>query len=49
MPRRPLRFRCCTKTGELAVDITESVFERPDAAIVRLTAPDTPAPFSALL
>jgi len=32
--------------GELAISITESVFEYLDAPIVRLTAPDTPVPFS---
>ena len=32
--------------GELAVTITESVFEYLDAPIVRVTAPDTPVPFS---
>jgi 2-oxoisovalerate dehydrogenase E1 component beta subunit len=32
--------------GELAVTITESVFEHLDAPIVRVTAPDTPVPYS---
>jgi 2-oxoisovalerate dehydrogenase E1 component beta subunit len=32
--------------GELAVTITESVFEHLDGPIVRVTAPDTPAPYS---
>jgi 2-oxoisovalerate dehydrogenase E1 component beta subunit len=32
--------------GELAVTITESVFEYLDGPIVRVTAPDTPAPYS---
>jgi 2-oxoisovalerate dehydrogenase E1 component beta subunit len=32
--------------GELAVTITESVFEYLDAPIVRVTAPDTPVPYS---
>ena len=32
--------------GELAVSITESVFEYLDGPIVRVTAPDTPVPFS---
>jgi len=32
--------------GELAVSITESVFEYLDAPIVRVTAPDTPVPYS---
>ncbi len=32
--------------GELAVSITERVFEYLDAPIVRVTAPDTPVPFS---
>jgi len=32
--------------GELAVSITESVFEYLDAPILRLTAPDTPVPYS---
>ena len=35
--------------GELAVSITESVFEYLDGPIVRVTAPDTPIPFSAPL
>jgi len=35
--------------GELAVSITESVFEYLDGPIVRVTAPDTPVPFSAPL
>jgi 2-oxoisovalerate dehydrogenase E1 component beta subunit len=32
--------------GELAASITESVFEYLDAPIVRVTAPDTPIPYS---
>jgi 2-oxoisovalerate dehydrogenase E1 component beta subunit len=32
--------------GELAVTITESVFEYLDGPIVRVTAPDTPTPYS---
>jgi 2-oxoisovalerate dehydrogenase E1 component beta subunit len=32
--------------GELAVTITESVFEYLDGPIVRVTAPDTPIPYS---
>jgi 2-oxoisovalerate dehydrogenase E1 component beta subunit len=32
--------------GELAASITESVFEYLDAPIVRVTAPDTPVPYS---
>ena len=32
--------------GELAISITESVFEYLDAPIVRVTAPDTPVPYS---
>jgi 2-oxoisovalerate dehydrogenase E1 component beta subunit len=32
--------------GELAVSITERVFEHLDAPIVRVTAPDTPVPYS---
>ena len=32
--------------GELAISITESVFEYLDGPIVRVTAPDTPVPFS---
>jgi 2-oxoisovalerate dehydrogenase E1 component beta subunit len=35
--------------GELAALITENVFEYLDAPIVRVTAPDTPVPFSAPL
>jgi len=35
--------------GELAVTITESVFEHLDGPIVRVTAPDTPVPFSSTL
>jgi len=35
--------------GELAVSITESAFEYLDAPIVRVTAPDTPVPYSAAL
>jgi 2-oxoisovalerate dehydrogenase E1 component beta subunit len=35
--------------GELAISITESVFEYLDAPIVRVTAPDTPVPYSAPL
>jgi 2-oxoisovalerate dehydrogenase E1 component beta subunit len=32
--------------GELAATISESVFEHLDAPIVRVTAPDTPVPYS---
>ena len=32
--------------GELAISITESVFEYLDGPIVRVTAPDTPVPYS---
>ena len=32
--------------GELAATITESVFEYLDGPIVRVTAPDTPVPYS---
>ena len=32
--------------GEIAALITESVFEYLDGPIVRITAPDTPVPFS---
>ena len=32
--------------GELAASIAESVFEHLDAPIVRVTAPDTPIPYS---
>jgi 2-oxoisovalerate dehydrogenase E1 component beta subunit len=35
--------------GELAVSITESIFEYLDAPIVRVTAPGTPVPFSPTL
>jgi len=35
--------------GELAISITESVFEYLDGPIVRVTAPDTPVPFSPAL
>ena len=35
--------------GELAVSITESIFEYLDGPIVRVTAPDTPVPFSQTL
>ena len=35
--------------GELAVSITESIFEYLDGPIVRVTAPDTPVPFSPTL
>ncbi len=35
--------------GELAVGITESIFEYLDAPIVRVTAPGTPVPFSPTL
>jgi 2-oxoisovalerate dehydrogenase E1 component beta subunit len=32
--------------GELAISITETVFEHLDGPIVRVTAPDTPVPYS---
>jgi 2-oxoisovalerate dehydrogenase E1 component beta subunit len=32
--------------GELAISITESIFEYLDGPIVRVTAPDTPVPYS---
>ena len=32
--------------GELAATITEKVFEYLDGPIVRVTAPDTPVPYS---
>jgi 2-oxoisovalerate dehydrogenase E1 component beta subunit len=32
--------------GELAASITESVFEYLDGPILRVTAPDTPVPYS---
>ncbi len=35
--------------GELAVTITESVFDYLDGPVVRVTAPDTPVPFSQTL
>ena len=35
--------------GELAATLTESVFEYLDGPILRVTAPDTPVPFSPLL
>ncbi|MGB7760318.1 MAG: alpha-ketoacid dehydrogenase subunit beta [Bryobacteraceae bacterium] len=38
--------RTAGMAGELAVSITESVFEHLDGPIVRVTAPDTPVPFS---
>ncbi len=41
--------RTAGMAGELAISITESVFEHLDGPIVRVTAPDTPVPFSPLL
>jgi 2-oxoisovalerate dehydrogenase E1 component beta subunit len=41
--------RTAGMAGELAISITERVFEYLDAPIVRVTAPDTPVPFSAPL
>ena len=38
--------RTAGMAGELAITITESVFEFLDGPIVRVTAPDTPVPFS---
>jgi len=38
--------RTAGMAGELAISITEAVFEHLDAPIVRVTAPDTPVPFS---
>src|SRR3954471_21374021 len=35
--------------GELAISITETIFEYLDGPVVRVTAPDTPVPFSAPL
>jgi 2-oxoisovalerate dehydrogenase E1 component beta subunit len=35
--------------GELAISITESIFEYLDGPIVRVTAPDTPVPYSPTL
>jgi 2-oxoisovalerate dehydrogenase E1 component beta subunit len=41
--------RTAGMAGELAISITESVFEYLDGPIVRVTAPDTPVPFSPIL
>ena len=41
--------RTAGMAGELAVSITESVFEYLDGPIVRVTAPDTPVPYSPTL
>ncbi len=38
--------RTAGMAGELAITITETVFEYLDGPIVRVTAPDTPVPFS---
>jgi 2-oxoisovalerate dehydrogenase E1 component beta subunit len=38
--------RTAGMAGELAISITESVFEYLDGPIVRVTAPDTPIPYS---
>ena len=38
--------RTAGMAGELAISIAERVFEHLDAPIVRVTAPDTPVPFS---
>ena len=38
--------RTAGMAGELAISITESVFEYLDGPIVRVTAPDTPVPYS---
>lgn len=38
--------RTAGMAGELAITITENVFEYLDGPIIRLTAPDTPVPFS---
>jgi pyruvate/2-oxoglutarate/acetoin dehydrogenase E1 component len=38
--------RTAGMAGELAVSITESVFEYLDGPILRVTAPDTPVPYS---
>ena len=38
--------RTAGMAGELAISITESVFEFLDGPIVRVTAPDTPVPYS---
>ncbi len=41
--------RTAGMAGELAISITESVFEYLDGPVVRVTAPDTPVPFSPTL
>jgi len=38
--------RTAGMAGELAISITESIFEFLDGPIVRVTAPDTPVPYS---
>jgi 2-oxoisovalerate dehydrogenase E1 component beta subunit len=38
--------RTAGMAGELAISITESVFEYLDGPILRVTAPDTPVPYS---
>ena len=51
--RRPARSFCFTKTrriggfaGELAALISEEAFDYLDGPIRRITAPDTPVPYS---
>jgi 2-oxoisovalerate dehydrogenase E1 component beta subunit len=39
-------YRTCGMGGELAAFISEEAFEWLDAPLVRITAPDTPVPFS---
>ncbi len=41
--------RTCGVGGEVAAIIAESAFDRLDGPILRVTAPDTPVPFSAPL
>jgi len=42
-------YRTCGVGGELAAIISEDAFEWLDAPLVRITAPDTPVPYSPLL
>jgi 2-oxoisovalerate dehydrogenase E1 component beta subunit len=39
-------YRTCGMGGELAALISEDAFEWLDAPLVRITAPDTPVPYS---